>query len=251
MQALIICDELEPARTAELCETQGFGIEIQSFYDPDYIVRTPDAVELHQRIVKNVGLRSFHGPFGDLCPGSFDVMVRDLARYRFLGAIDIAEQLGATHLVLHHGYTPKTSPPPQWLKRCITFWRDFLNETPEHISIHIENHLEQDGTMICDLIAEVDSKRFSACLDIGHAHCCSAQTPIQWVEQLGDKIRYVHLHDNHGETDEHLPLGEGTIPIVEVCTALEKHAPDAIWAIETSPDRVMPSLAFLREHGFL
>ena len=251
MQALIICDELEPAKAAEVCEAERLGIEIQSFYDPDYSVRTPDAVERHKRIVEKISLRSFHGPFGDLCAGSFDVMVRDLARYRYLGAVTIAEQLGVTHLVLHHGYVPKTSHPPRWLERCTLFWREFLEETPEHISIHLENHLEHDATLMADLIAEVNSERLSICLDIGHAHCCSVQTVIQWIEQLRDKIGYVHLHDNHGDKDEHLPLGQGNIPLVDTCNALERHAPDAIWAIETSPDGVGPSLAWLREHGFL
>lgn len=251
MQALLICDDLEPARTAKLCEAEGFGIEMQSFYDPSYIVRTPDAIEQHQRIIKDISLRSFHGPFGDLCPGSFDVMVRDLAMYRFLSAARLADQLGATHMVLHHGYTPKTTPPPQWLKRSIKFWREFLDKTPEHISIHLENHLEHDATLMSDLIAEVNSKRLDICLDIGHAHCCSAQTATQWIDQLRDKIGYVHLHDNHGAKDEHLPLSQGTIPVADVCTALEEHAPDAIWAIETSPDGVEPSLTCLRDHGFL
>ena len=234
-----------------MCEVGGFGIEIQSFYDPDYIVRTPDSIQYHQGAIDKIKLRSLHGPFGDLCPGSFDVMVRDLARYRYRGAVTIAEQLGVTHLVLHHGYVPHTSFPSQWLKRCARFWREFLESTPARISIHLENHLELDATMIADLVAEVGGERLNVCLDIGHAHCCSAQTVVQWTEQLRDKIGYVHLHDNHGEKDEHLALGQGTIAMIDVCDALEEHAPDALWALETGPAGVAPSLAWLSEHRFI
>ncbi len=251
MQTIIICDETEPAKTAKLCKTNNYGIEIQSFYDPDYITRTPDAINYHQTVLGNISPRSFHGPFGDLFPGSFDTMVRDLARYRCLGAASIASRLGATHLVLHHGYTPKTSLPSMWLKRSIQFWSRFLEEIPDSISIHLENHLEQDASLQSDLISAVDNKRLDVCLDIGHAHCCSEQTPVQWIEKLRDKIGYVHLHDNHGQKDEHLALGEGNIPMVDVCEALKAHAPNAIWAIETAPDSVAPSLAWLRNHSFI
>jgi len=251
MRAVIICDETEPAKAAEVCEAGGYGIEIQSFYDPAYIVRTPDAVELHRSIVEGISLRSLHGPFGDLCPGSFDVMVRDLARYRYFAAVPVAKRLGVSHMVLHHSYVPHTSLPSLWVKRCIRFWREILRETPESISIHLENFLELDHTMMADLIEAVDSKRLDVCLDIGHAHCYSAQTVVQWIEQLRDKIGYVHMHDNRGEEDEHLALGDGTVPLEDVCNALEEHAPNALWAIETKSEYVEKSLARLREYGFI
>ena len=49
---------------------------------------------------------------------------------------------------------------------------------------------------------------------------------------LWPRITYVHLHDNHSETDEHLGLGMGNMDIKKVLNALNKYAPNAIWAIE-------------------
>ncbi len=31
------------------------------------------------------------------------------------------------------------------------------------------------------------------------------------VRLLGDAIVHMHVHDNHGQRDEHLPMGRGTI----------------------------------------
>jgi len=60
------------------------------------------------------GARAIHGPFGDLCPGSFDPLVRGVARTRIRQVFPIAERLRAGHLILHHGYVPNTSSPDIW-----------------------------------------------------------------------------------------------------------------------------------------
>ncbi len=74
---------------------------------------------------------------------------------------------------------------------------------------------------------------------------------LQWIKSLGNRIGYVHLHDNHGEHDEHLGLGEGNIPMQDVCQALEECSPDAIWAIEAEGDGILQSLEWLDKHEIL
>lgn len=74
---------------------------------------------------------------------------------------------------------------------------------------------------------------------------------VTWVETLRTHIGYVHLHDNHGESDEHLGLGLGTIPLDEVCQALQHYAPTAVWALETQVSDIESSLRWLEEHDFL
>jgi sugar phosphate isomerase/epimerase len=38
---------------------------------------------------------------------------------------------------------------------------------------------------------------------------------------LKEKIREMHLHDNHGTSDEHLPIGMGTFPFRELKTFIK------------------------------
>ncbi len=38
---------------------------------------------------------------------------------------------------------------------------------------------------------------------------------------MGKYISEIHLHDNHGERDEHLPLGEGNIDLPAVFAQLK------------------------------
>ncbi|MBU0983688.1 MAG: sugar phosphate isomerase/epimerase [candidate division Zixibacteria bacterium] len=251
MTALHICDDCKIAAASELCRAGGFGIEVQSFYDPEYIDRERNALSLHREALTGIDSRSFHGPFGDLCPGSFDVMVREVARTRFEQAVETAGKLGIEHLILHHGYLPGTSKPGNWIKRSTEFWKTFLSGLPRTCHIHIENLFEHDPEILIEVIQAVNDPRLDVCLDIGHVHCHGKVNVIKWIEQLGDRIGYVHLHDNHGTADEHLGLGEGTLPVADACHALQTYAPDAIWGLEVSFDRMQSSLRWLLNRGLL
>jgi sugar phosphate isomerase/epimerase len=226
------------------------GIEVQSFFDPELRAQNPQAIAEHQRVISSLALRSIHGPFGDLCPGSFDAMVRDVAKQRFEYANDVARELGASHVVLHHGYVPGTTPGEYWLSRSKLFWEDFLRSAPPGIHFHLENMLERDPELMADLVDALENPSLDVCLDIGHAHCHGKVPVAKWVERLGQRIGYVHLHDNHGQSDEHLGLGQGTIPLSEVCNALESYAPNAIWALEAQTPHLNQSITWLEQSGY-
>ena len=49
-------------------------------------------------------------------------------------------------------------------------------------------------------------------LDIPHAFTSGGMASvIDYINTFGDKIIHIHWHDNHGQKDEHLPIGEGFI----------------------------------------
>src|SRR5574340_861568 len=250
MRQIFICDETNPAKAAVLCERYDLGIEIQAFYDPAYFDSTPDAVEQHLALLGNVPERSSHGCFGDLCAGSFDPLVREVARLRYQQSYDFARQLGAGHLVLHHGYVPHTSPPDRWLVRCSAFWKDFLQGKGPEIRIHLENLLELDAGLLAEVIDAIDSPLVDANLDLGHVACNSPTPLTDWIHRLGKRIGYLHLHDNHGERDEHLTPGKGSIPLREALELVSETAPDAIWAIESDIDEMEEAILWLKTNGF-
>jgi sugar phosphate isomerase/epimerase len=251
MKHLIICDECRVKEVAPLCKAIGAGIEVQVFHDPRVVENTPAAVEEHKEAIRGILPVSVHGCFGDLCPGSFDSLVRQVARLRIEQSYAVAVSLGATHLVLHHGYAPHTSPPAGWIKRSTEFWREFLAGKNAGIMVHLENMLELDPALISDVVHSIGRDNLDVNLDIGHAHCNSKTDVLKWIERLGTQIGYVHLHDNHGMNDEHLGLGQGTIPVKEVCLALNERASEAIWAVESEGNGMRQSLDWLKENGFL
>ena len=83
----------------------------------------------------------------------------------------------------------------------------------------IENQCEEDSEVLKMQIDSVNDPRLKICLDIGHAHANSNMSIEDWIITLGDRIGYLHLHNNHGKVsgrpsyknDEHLGLEDGTI----------------------------------------
>ena len=41
------------------------------------------------------------------------------------------------------------------------------------------------------------------------------------IRRLGDRLKETHFHDNRGDTDDHRPIGIGTIDWVDVIYALD------------------------------
>ncbi|MFH1374153.1 MAG: TIM barrel protein [bacterium] len=246
MKALLICDGCDLEKVAPICSTEGYGIEMQSFHDPKNLANPDGCQELHLDAIRNIPLRSMHGPLSDLVPGSFDPLVRKLALKRFYQALAVGSTLETSHMIFHHGYVPGTSSPKNWLKRSVAFWSAFLSNSPEKIQIHIENHLDRDPELLSDLVAAIGEPRFDICLDFGHAHCFSRLKPLKWIDRLGGQIGYVHLHNNYGEHDEHLGLDVGSIPMIDVCHALEESAPGAVWALEVDLRFLRKTLEWLK-----
>ena len=251
MRFVMLCDASQPSRVAPICRKTGLGVEIQSFSNPEYPLVKTDGVELHRSDYGSVFPRSLHGPFGDLSPGSCDRLIRKVTQERFEFAYAYALNLQAEHVVLHHGYVPNTNTYGGWLRRSAEFWKSFLSSKDVGVTFYLENLLEEDWKLIRDVLDTVKHPSLKACLDLGHAFCNGKPHILQWVEELGERIGYVHFHDNFGDQDAHLSLGQGRLPLDQICYALEGMAPDAIWALEVGPENLEDSLFWMETHGYL
>lgn len=59
-------------------------------------------------------------------------------------------------------------------------------------------------------------------LDIGHAFIFGGMQHVGKFLSFGDMIEHIHIHDNHGKSDEHLPLGKGKINFLHVARMLRE-----------------------------
>ena len=82
-------------------------------------------------------------------------------------------------------------------------------------------------------------------LDTGHAHVNGWDIPAV-VKALGKRLVACHLHDNSGQGDEHLPIGQGSIAWEAYFKAIKKHAPKSIQVLEYC--RGFESAAGLEQH---
>ena len=90
----------------------------------------------------------------------------------------------------------------------------------------------------------IDGTDLSVCFDIGHAHT-SGQVG-RMVELFGDRIRNIHIHDNMGEKDDHLTIGDGSIDFAKVLGLL-KNYPHRYIIEARSLDSAVVSQARLRK----
>jgi sugar phosphate isomerase/epimerase len=130
--------------------------------------------------------------------------------------IDVADDLPYSRLILHMGGARETADPRK---------RDAAFSTLEHLILHahhagvaicVENTTSEMGDPAY-LRAFVDETRLTGLrfnFDIGHAHLADfpeEERLERSFSPLGELVSSVHLHDNHGEKDEHLPPYDGTI----------------------------------------
>jgi sugar phosphate isomerase/epimerase len=128
--------------------------------------------------------------------------------------------------------------------------RDAAFSTLEHLILHarhagvtlcVENTTSEMGDPSY-LRAFVDETRLTGLrfnFDIGHAHLAElpdAERLEKSFSPLRDLISSVHLHDNHGEKDEHLPPYDGTI-----------NWPAAIKLLKTAREGNLPLVLELKE----
>ena len=121
------------------------------------------------------------------------------------------------------------------------------------ISMNLENHSEEYPDPIIELYKRINSKNVHLCIDPGHVNAFGKIGVCEWLEKypLG-ALREVHLADNKGDSDAHLPLGRGNVDIKAFFLALEKRKEKIIFNLEPKKRiEAKESLLFLRENGFL
>jgi sugar phosphate isomerase/epimerase len=67
-----------------------------------------------------------------------------------------------------------------------------------------------------------------------------------YIDSFTDRLAHIHIHDNHGEEDEHLPLGSGKIDFKKVVKWLKliNYSQTITFEVFTSSDDAVRS----REH---
>ncbi len=162
---------------------------------------------------------TYHAPFRDWNPASFNDAVREASVQQVKRTLDDAHEAGADAVVVHGGSVPHRYP--EWVKETAreNAMRS-LAEAAQYaqlvgVPLCLENQ-PQDGskrrytTSPTDLGAALDAVDVTpdilgVTLDVGHAKV-NGHDWDAFVERFGDRIRVCHLHDNDGTSDQHEPL---------------------------------------------
>lgn len=155
-----------------------------------------------------------HGPFWDLCPGSIDSAVREVARSRLERLFETLEHVRPDQVVCHTGFDPRHHRGHRgtWIDNSIRAWEFFAGRAEKiGVPLLLENVWEEDPELHLELFRAVNSPWLGFCLDTGHQNAFSRTSLPKWLDSTSQYLREVHLHDNDGSFDYHLPMGRGNI----------------------------------------
>ena len=195
---------------------------------------------------------SIHAPFTDVNIASLNEKARLSSIAQIKESLDLANKIGAEAVVIHPGTIAFLSNK---------YFRDEVYQIANSSIEEIGNYAYDLGVMatienmptfnemiytnINDLNDLMMSLDMFMTLDIGHANH-SGYAPD---EMIFDSIKHVHIHDNFGDDDSHLALGEGTIELKHIVDTLEGKNYSGIYIIEVNDtDSVKKSYDYMKEN---
>jgi sugar phosphate isomerase/epimerase len=168
-----------------------------------------------------------HAPFSDLNIASFNETVLEESKRQIKNSLEIARDIGVNLATVHFGrYSPLgLSYPEAARKRNLESIRDISDFAASMgLDVAFENAPSGFGAMcgaldvLTDLVKEAEIK---ITLDMGHAHTWNQEID-EFISTLNSAISHVHLHDNTGDSDMHLGVGDGRIDYEKALESLGK-----------------------------
>ena len=178
---------------------------------------------------------TLHGPFWDLCPGGQDPLIRQVTYLRLQQFLDVAAVLEPLQMVCHTGFDPchHRGQMDAWLDRSTAMWGALVKRAESYgVPLLLENVWEHDPHFIVELLTRIDSSCFGFCLDVGHQHSFSRTSLASWLDSAADFLKEIHLHDNDGREDSHLPIGQGNIDFVFLFQFLRQRGVSPLLTLE-------------------
>jgi len=179
--------------------------------------------ELAGRLAEyGIRLQSLHAPTergsGAGRSGGAPISISDPERIRRVDAMDevkraleVAETIPFRYLIQHMA-TSRQAVDPRTLDAAFSSMEHLVLFAKQRgVVIAMENTPNEFGSpeSLVQFIKQTRLNDLRFCFDLGHAHI--GEGVAAGLELMRDRIVSVHVHDNHGETDDHLLPFDGTI----------------------------------------
>ena len=199
---------------------------------------------------------TLHLPFSDMNLAGLNTGIRNEVLHQMKDYLKIASDF-VELAVVHPGYlSPHGAQLPNlaWqtniesLQSICDFAADY------GIMIAVENMPEVPKIFgkypqeMLQMVEEINRDNVGLTLDIGHANTIGVGTEIMddFLKMYKGRISHVHLHDNMGKKDEHLPIGKGNIDWKRVMDSLSNYKGRFVTEVNCV-DEGVESLAFLND----
>jgi sugar phosphate isomerase/epimerase len=160
---------------------------------------------------------------------------------------DFLSILGAEKISIHPFYLRGHQDERVTYERNI----DVLNQISEYcqnigIQPMFENYITPFASPQAFLEIKKRVKGIKIHLDVGHCNLAGRSDKVteEFFKKFKEDIIHLHMHDNKGFKDEHLPLGCGTIDWIKIIEILKRSGYDGTITLEVfSPDKEYLSIS--------
>lgn len=238
----------------EIAQKYDAHFEYNDFYNPDTLDdenAVSELISFYKSLPRDRSHDSLHGVFLDIAIHSSDRLIRQVSDQRIRKSMDIASELGIESVIFHTNLIPhfkNSSYVSGWVEKNAEYWRNLAMEYPA-LNIYIENMFDDEPDALIRLMEKVsDVANVKACLDYAHANVFGHRS-AQWLALL-PYVAHIHINDNDGISDSHMPLGAGIIDYKPLDHAIRyAHATPTV-LIETSrPQDQLQSIEYLKKNG--
>ncbi len=151
-----------------------------------------------------------------------------------------ADLLHPSSMVVHLNNCPAPACARDGMLRSALTRLEELRKMFPDVPLRLENTgTTADGTTLLDqeeFTGLCLERQFDVQIDVGHANANGWDIP-RLLEDLKDRIRGYHLHNNDGIHDQHRRLGDGSIDFGRLLPLIIRKTPEAELVIEyTRPD---------------
>lgn len=147
----------------------------------------------------------FGSPYPEVRKAAVGIALKALEKLKHAGAQSVVFHPDGTHAFASDAYL-------EWNAECLQSVVDAAGST----QILVENLPHGPFAKTENLLALLQEsgleKKVQFNLDVGHVHCGQRDggSTLDAFLETG-KVKHVHVSDNDGQTDQHLPLGQGKI----------------------------------------
>ncbi len=169
---------------------------------------------------------TIHLPYSDLNLASVNQPIWEETVRQMKSCLDLASDF-ARLAVLHPGHFSPLGmqmPDRAWSQSILGIQQVSDHAAELDMKVAVENMVNMPAILgrrpeeVMGIIETVDRENVGFIFDVGHAN---TNGNVLDFLKLKDKFIHSHVHDNHGERDEHLPVGNGTVPWKKVAEAFK------------------------------
>jgi sugar phosphate isomerase/epimerase len=218
--------------------------------DGNYHLTDPVCFSKIEEVIASTHLGiTVHAPYGDLNLATLNDPIWRESIKQICSCIESASEI-TDRVTIHPGYLSplgKLMPEKVW-----NFQKEALRQigkcAEEHSVLACLENMIGVKEFLCRLPEELIGmtegiEGIGMTFDFGHANTMGKVADFLAVVR---KAHHIHIHDNNGMSDEHLALGEGTIPWAKVGKKIAAEYKGVIVIEGKSIDEAKKSLAVFR-----